>query len=375
MNGLFVVFHGFSEHSGISKKIAQQRDALIHNGIEMHLCYVDRAEDGSQRRMIDGQEIENYGCGLRAKINKRFSFHCVTRYIQEHGTHFVYIRYDHNANPALLSWFRQLKMVGVKIILEIPTYPYDLEYEGQSLSMRLRLQLDRCFRRCVADYVDRIVTFSDHATIFGRPTIRISNGIDFAQIKLKEHQNDTSKTLRLIGVANIHRWHGFDRVLMGLAEYYRETRDTAVKFQIIGDGGEEEMTEFRRLIDDHNLGSSVSLLGPLSGEALDAQFEQGDFGIGSLGRHRNGITKIKTLKNREYAARGIPFAYSETDDDFDGMPYVLKIPADETPVDIEQLIAFYHHQPYTAADIRNSIRHLSWDQQMKTVVNELAKIE
>ncbi len=34
-------------------------------------------------------------------------------------------------------------------------------------------------------------------------------------------------------------------------------------------------------------------------------------GIASLGRHRNGITRIKTLKNREYAARGIPFVYSE----------------------------------------------------------------
>mgnify|MGYP000644641746 CR=1 FL=1 len=41
-------------------------------------------------------------------------------------------------------------------------------------------------------------------------------------------------------------------------------------------------------------------------------FEQADFAIGSLGRHRSGITHIKTLKNREYAARGLAFTYSET---------------------------------------------------------------
>lgn len=65
-------------------------------------------------------------------------------------------------------------------------------------------------------------------------------------------------------------------------------------------------------------------------------FNQCDFGIGSLGRHRSGIDKIKTLKNREYAARGIPFIYSETDEDFEQMPYVLKAPADESPIDIKK---------------------------------------
>ncbi|MEG2480028.1 MAG: hypothetical protein RSA50_07120, partial [Mucinivorans sp.] len=43
----------------------------------------------------------------------------------------------------------------------------------------------------------------------------------------------------------------------------------------------------------------------------DDLFEQADIAIGSLARHRSGITTIKTLKNREYAARGIPFIYSE----------------------------------------------------------------
>ncbi len=37
------------------------------------------------------------------------------------------------------------------------------------------------------------------------------------------------------------------------------------------------------------------------------------------------IFKIKTLKNREYAARGIPFIYSEIDDDFENMPYIIKV--------------------------------------------------
>ena len=46
------------------------------------------------------------------------------------------------------------------------------------------------------------------------------------------------------------------------------------------------------------------------------------------------------MKNREYAARGIPFIYSETDSDFDNKPYVLKGPADESPTNIQDIIDF-----------------------------------
>ena len=67
------------------------------------------------------------------------------------------------------------------------------------------------------------------------------------------------------------------------------------------------------------------------GEELDELFEQADMGIGSLARHRSGITHIKTLKNREYAARGLPFIYSEMDSDFEGKPYILKAKADGKP--------------------------------------------
>ena len=38
MKGLFLVFHGFSPHSGITKKIFAQRDALRHAGADVRLC-------------------------------------------------------------------------------------------------------------------------------------------------------------------------------------------------------------------------------------------------------------------------------------------------------------------------------------------------
>ena len=95
----------------------------------------------------------------------------------------------------------------------------------------------------------------------------------------------------------------------------------------------------------------------------------------SLARHRSGIYNIKTLKNREYAARGFGFVYSETDDDFDRMPYTLKVPADESPVSIPALIEFCQHMTVTPREIRDSIRHLSWEEQMKKVYEQIVRIK
>lgn len=53
------------------------------------------------------------------------------------------------------------------------------------------------------------------------------------------------------------------------------------------------------------------------------------------------------------------------------MPYILKAPADETPIDIPGLIAFCNRQTMTPQEIRHSIRHLSWKEQMKKVCEDI----
>lgn len=374
MKGLFVVFHGFSEHSGISKKIRSQCEALTHNGVPTELCYLDIAPDGTQRRMVGDRPVRIFGRGVKAKILKRLSFGDITRYIRREGIGMLYIRYDHNASPALNRWLAHLQRLGVRTALEIPTYPYDAEFAHLPLSYRVKHWLERLFRRRMARRIDRIVTFSDDGEIFGRPAIRISNGIDFDRIPLKRLREDPTHEVHLLAVANIHVWHGFDRAIEGLGRYYGTPRERIVRLHIVGDSFRELLDAFRSRIEALGLSRYVTLTGPLSGAELDAEFAWCDMGIASLGRHRNGITHLKSLKNREYAARGIPFVYSETDDDFERMPYVLKAPADDTPLDIEGLLRFYDAQHLAPDAIRATVADsLSWKRQMGTVVRELLR--
>lgn len=366
MKALFIIFHGFNPANGISKKIHYQINALKSCGVDIELCYL-KEDTGSKLRMIDNKVICNYGNDIRGKIKKRIDFYPITEYAIQNGIGFVYMRSNHNANPFIINMIRKMRKRNIKVIMEIPTYPYDNEYS--SLSGKVNLFIDKCFRRILAKYLNWIITFSDYNNIFGTPTIQISNGIDFSKIKLKQRINDTTKELHLIGVAEIHYWHGFDRLVQGLVKYYNNNPDYKVIFHIVGDFfGEREKNDIIPLIKTYHLESYIILHGAKHGEELDELFEQSDMAIGSLARHRSGITNIKTLKNREYAARGLSFIYSEHDSDFEDKSYILKVPANESPIDINSLIEFHKKVNIKPLEIRNSIQSLSWKEQMKKVI-------
>ena len=366
MKALFLVYHGFSETNGISKKIHYQVDALKACGLDVQTCYLSES-DGNKYRMIDDAILCDYGRGIKGKLLKRIEFNSIADYAINEGIRFVYIRSDHNANPFTIKMVKKMRKAGIRVVMEIPTYPYD--NEKPSSGRKLQRFLDKYFRNSLAKHLCRIVTFSDYKSIFGTPTIQISNGVDFSKIKLKQKTNDTSHELHLIGVAEIHYWHGFDRLVQGLVNYYKKDPDYKVFFHLVGNFfGEREKNDILTLIETNHLESYIILHGAKHGEELDLLFEQSDMAIGSLARHRSGITNIKTLKNREYAARGLSFIYSEQDSDFEDKPYILKVPADESPIDIRLIIEFYQKRKMSPLEIRNSIQSLSWVEQMKKVI-------
>ena len=372
MKILFLVYHGFSEHSGISKKIHYQVKGLKENGHDVRLCYYDFSPEGHRCRFVDETVLHDYGKGKLAALRQRFSYDCIYDYCMQEGIRFVYARCFQNANPWLISFFKKLKKAGIRAVTEIPTYPYDEEFRNFSCQQRMQLKMDQLFRHRLYRYMDAMVTFSDAQEIFGQRTINISNGVDFDSIPLHHlHLEETgSEALHLIGVAEVHTWHGFDRVMKGIGHYQGTV---PVYFHVVGGVHPYHMeNDFKPIIEKYGLQDKIIFHGTLFGDALTQVFNKCQFAIGSLGRHRSGITVIKTLKNREYATRGIPFIYSETDSDFDHQPYVLKAPADESPIDIQKIIDFMAHFTMQPADIRKTVEHLTWKIQMQRVVDAIA---
>lgn len=373
MRILFLTYHGFEEASGISKKMLAQIKGLRQNGHEVHLCYYDIAADGSRCRYVDGKVIHNYGRGRFATLLQRMDYRCINDYCREHAIQLVYVRCFMNASPFNIRLFKRLQADDIKSVMEVPTYPYDGEFATLPLKYRIEHIFDKMFRCKLASYMDAIVTFTDEQEIFGQRTICISNGVDFDSIPLHKPIAVTNE-IHLIGVAEVHPWHGFDRLIKGLGEYYRQqpvanSNKPDVFFHVVGGVSESMMRDFQAIIHQFGIEKYVVFHGKLFGDELTAVFNQCQFAIGSLARHRSGITRIKTLKNREYAARGIPFIYSEEDSDFDQQPYVLKAPADDSPVEICQILDFLNRFSMSPDDIRRTVSLLAWKYQMKRVID------
>ena len=376
MKILFLIYHGFSEHSGISKKIHYQVKGLRENGHEVRLCYYGFAENGHRCRYIDDRKIKDYGIGKLAAIRQRLDYGRIFDYCVNEHIEFVYARCFQNANPWLIQFFKKLKKSGIHAVTEIPTYPYDEEFKNFGWKMRMGLKIDQLFRRKLYQQMDAMVTFSDAKVIFGQKTINISNGVDFDSIPLHSCQQPiASGPLHLIGVAEVHAWHGFDRVMSGIGEYYNRkitngSQQREVFFHVVGGVHPNRMsTDFAPVIEKYGLHNYIIFHGQLFGDELTKVFNQCQFAIGSLGRHRSGITVIKTLK--KYLKCGIPFIYSEQDSDFDQQPYVIKAPADDSPIDVQQIINFLEHFSMSPEAIRSTVKHLTWKLQMQQVVDSV----
>lgn len=376
MKILFLVYHGFSEVSGISKKIHYQVKGLRENGYEVHLCYYGFDARGHRCRYVDDQVIQDYGTGFMAGLRQRINYDCIYEYCKLNGIQFVYARCFQNASPFLIRFFKKLRKLGIKAVTEIPTYPYDQEFDTFSRQERLGLKIDQLFRNSLSRQMSAIVTFSDAEEIFGQRTIRISNGVDFDCIPL-HHFQAVDEAIHLIAVAEVHLWHGYDRLVAGLGEYYKNTVSPRnIIFHIVGGidpfdlYGQGDYPGIQTLIDQYGLKDYVVFHGQLFGDELNKVFNQSCFAIGSLARHRSGITHIKTLKNREYATRGIPFIYSEIDSDFEDKPYIIKALPDESPIDVQQMVDFIESHTFDPAEIRKTVENLSWKIQMRRVVEE-----
>lgn len=364
---LFFIFHGFSEHNGISKKIWGQINGLKQNGAQVTLCYYTVEANGHRVWKINDDVLIDLGKGTWAKVRKRIDYRAIANYVLANHFSLVYIRSDHNANPFTINFVKSIHQPGTTVVMEVPTYPYDQEYNTPK--MKMELFVDRLYRRKLAKHLDAIVTFSDFVIIFGQKTLNISNGIDFAAIPIRHPRAVEKEVIHLLAVAEIHYWHGFDRLIQGLALHKRQHPTSQVIFHLVGEiSGERERQDILVPIRQHGLQEQVILHGALWGQALDELFDVADFAIGSLGRHRTGIDVIRTLKNREYAARGIPFIYSESDPDFDDRAYVIKASADESVIDIKEIINFVKQHPIAPSAIRESIKELSWKGQMSILL-------
>lgn len=265
-----------------------------------------------------------------------------------------------------------------KILFEIPTYPYKKEnFHGlKDFPMYLKdLVTSGLMHRCV----DRIVTFSKDEVIWGIPTIATQNGIDVSKIPVC-HRLEPGNDIHVVEASSPAIWHGYDRFLTGLGEYYKNGGKRNIIFHMIGDGG--ETSNYRNIVAQYGISGHVIFHGRKFGEEFNRIYEKSYVGIDCLGRHRSGNSQNSSLKSREYAAFSLPIVSSvQLDFVDDDWKYVFYVPSDDSPVDINNFIEFYdsvYNGTNNITEIEASIRDVAERKcdmraTMKTVIDYIQR--
>lgn len=198
-----------------------------------------------------------------------------------------------------------------------------------------------------------------------RPSLVLPNGILVVDIPSKRPAIFDGKTLDLAFVSSqFSPWHGLDRLLEGLRLW--QGQSPRLTLHLIGRLTPAQKAAIQRM----GLAEMVRIHGVLYGNDLDEVLSSCHLAIGSLALHRNGLKQACVLKVREYTARGLPFVIAYDDPDFPaGLPWVLRIPADESPVEINVLVNFAEEVskiPSLAKEMRTFAESkLSWTVKMK----------
>lgn len=256
---------------------------------------------------------------------------------------FLYIRAIIPCNKSLISFLKKIKNTKqeCKILWEIPTYPYD--HEMTTFKNKLFLYIDKKNRKQLQKVIDYIVTFSEDNEIWGTKTLHITNGVDINRIPIIQRKVIKKNEINLIAVAQFYFWHGYDRLIEGLHNYYSSTekKDIIVNLHLVGT---ITHVDYKEIVCRYpELEKHVIFYGEKTGVDLDNCFNIADIGICSLGCHRKGsYGKSSELKSREYLSRGLPIISSLSIDIIpDNNEYLLKISEDDSAINIDKIIDFY----------------------------------
>lgn len=269
---------------------------------------------------------------------------------------YIYIRRFNHTCLAVLSFLAKVRQSkpSIKIILEIPTWPYDNEYK--KIHTKVALLIDKIYRKRLCKYVDLITTYSNDKSVLGIPTLQLKNGIQCSSVTVSKWKNDP-KSINLIAVANFSFWHGYDRLLEGLKNYYLNQKDVFVRIIFVGGG--PELSRYKEYVKNYGLTKYVCFTGEQGGVKLDEYFDLADIGVCSLGGHRKGLSLSSELKSREYLAKGLPIISSMPIDIVsENFEFMMKVPENEDFINIDEVVHFYKKiiEKFDVESIRKKIR-------------------
>lgn len=344
-------------YTGVRKKILAQVQAFSRNFEKVFYTIYS----GQMIHLLLNDTVVEKELALTWKECHRV----VLDWIVKYGISKTYIRYNF-ADKWFIAFLKEQKKKGIVSVLEFPTIPY----EGEVSNKRIITE-DRYYREQISEYIDKCTTYADFEKVLGISSILLLNGIDAKEHPARKLRKRDGKIV-LLAVASMAKWHGYERVIEGMAQYYEENGKENILFKLVGSG--PEIGKYKHLVQKYGLETKVEFCGELVGEELDRQYDESDIAVGSLGMYKTGIEKGAPIKMREYYARGIPIIYGYEDLGFNGNEeYLLRLPNNGEKVDMQTIINFHKRMMEDSTLIskmhEEAGRRFNWDGILASVID------
>lgn len=360
---------------GITKKINAQIQTLRKMGYDVtYTAYTPLGAaiyDNNDEVIYSTNKQSFKNAKIKRYLRRFVLINTATNYLKSCGKSFdyAYLRW-HTFDRIYLKMLAQLKKSGAKIIVEAHAFSSDMK--ATSLISFYTMKMDNIYSKYAKKYVDLIAGISDEENIWGIKTVKIDNAIMLDNIQERHWAPEQNDTLRIVSVSNEREYHGYDRLLKGLYNYYQNggKRNIIVKFVGVFRTKTVELTK------ELGLDDRVIFYGKKSGAELDKIYDESDLGIGALAHHRIGLYAGSSLKTKEYFAKGLPFIYGWDEPAFDNTyPYAMQIKLNKEPIDINAVLEFYDgikNDKNMLSSMREFAReNYSWTTQFEKIFNAL----
>lgn len=354
-NSLLLVYRVGFEAQGIIQKMYAQRDALCSLGFDVKLKFLKG--DNNTNRWYRFSDVVLFFSQLSREIDaKNFDF--------------VYIRFT-PIDFGFERFIKKLKKTNpdIKIILEIPTYPFTFEYKAWS--RRWYFELFKTDLGSICECLHTVLYIGEKFKCKHVPCIKINNAAEVLEYPLRKYSYEEDSYHFAVS-GSLFFWMGLDRLFNGIVEYYKNNpRNKKITVHIIGAGPMKHrwQREFKNKVNIifYNFNDTFG---------VNQVWNKADLGIGSLGAHRKNVYHLSPLKHREYAARGIPFVYAGIDEHFENKNYLLRVPSNDEEIDISSVLDHIDKlrqigNNVVGSYLQNVAKSLTWENELSFLKNLL----
>lgn len=361
MNSLFIANVELDENEGIYKKICAQSEALCLN-IGNNILITKSNGLAVERSAIDKKSII---------CQDNFYSH-IKKSLQTDNISLIYVRHMIPSFD-LLNLLRLAKIKKIKVLYEIPTYPYfgeQIKASRRKYRAIAKIILDIVFFPLLYQYIDRIFVIRSNSNkkLF-KKMIPICNGVKTENIRKWNAVKSDEKIFRMVTVGTLYPYHGYDRILKGLAECHEKVNDATIEFHVIGNS--HTIDEMKKKCIELGL-SHIYFHGKKTTEELNEMFDSFHVGLGCLALYRRNANIDTTLKVVEYLCRGIP-VISSGKVFFDNQFCVFSVSNDDRSISIKSIYDFYYS--INKDSLKNvsdeAKKSFSWNSIMKKCIESL----